>query len=280
MRATGSAAPTTSRSAWRWTCESRRVARVSFGTALAYALLPPAGLALPGLVLLLLGRRWRWPAWVLLGSLAILSLRAVSSVLLEPLAVAAAPAPESAPQAIVIVGADHVSMGDPAWREPNPLTLERLRAGAALHRRSGLPILVAGGTSPDGSSQPEAMASSLRNDFQVPVRWEGAREQGRAGQAAAAAALLREAGLSRAYLVADYWEIRRDLDLFRRAGLQVAPAPVYPSRVVTPNAFDVVPLTSTWLDNAIALRQWAGLAADALAPSRLPAAREPGADAR
>ena len=47
---------------------------------------------------------------------------------------------------------------------PGFLTLDRLRAGAALHRRTGLPILVTGGSlQPDRPAIATVMADSLRD---------------------------------------------------------------------------------------------------------------------
>ncbi|MBT5375073.1 MAG: YdcF family protein, partial [Rhodospirillaceae bacterium] len=77
------------------------------------------------------------------------------------------------PQAIVVLGAglyeaapeyggDTVSGG----------SLARIRYGANLHRRSGLPLLVSGGR-PENTklSEAETMKAALETDFHVPVAW-------------------------------------------------------------------------------------------------------------
>ncbi len=78
------------------------------------------------------------------------------------------------PQAIVILGGDVRRSGTQTLiLHPGPLSLERVCGGAALFRRTGLPILVSGGALREGESLIAViMTDSLVHDFQVPVRWK------------------------------------------------------------------------------------------------------------
>ena len=80
------------------------------------------------------------------------------------------PPADKPPGAIVILGAEvtHTAAAQPG-DTVGRLTLERLRAGAALQRKTRLPILVSGGVIGD-DPPPIAvlMRQSLTQDFQVP----------------------------------------------------------------------------------------------------------------
>ncbi len=89
------------------------------------------------------------------------------------------PSTTDPPQAIVILGGD-LAHGDQPWPpdDVGPLSLERVRAGAALHRRTRLPVLVSGGPfSGDDVPISGLLTQSLRQDFATPVRWQESRSQ-------------------------------------------------------------------------------------------------------
>jgi uncharacterized SAM-binding protein YcdF (DUF218 family) len=230
---------------------------------LADALLPPAVCGLLALVLLL-ARRPRGAA-AALAVLVALSTPLVGRLLLGPLLLPPAAAPGEPPGAIVILPGDALDLLNPAGTEPGLYTLDRLRTGAALQRRTALPILVSGGQAPDGRTpQASAMAESLRADFQVPVRWQETRSRSVWQSAAYSGVLLREAGIGRVYLVADGWDERLAVKAFRRAGVEVTPAPVRRPDPLSLDRYVFLPGTPGWLDSMLALRQWAGLACSAL----------------
>ncbi len=220
------------------------------------ALLPPAGLALLALALLLARRRRE--AALAMAALAALSTGALSRALLGSLLLSPAP-PGRPPGAIVVLPGGAQELINPSGDEPGLFTLDRLRTAAALQRRTGLPILVSGGSAEDGG-----MAASLHDDFRVPVRWEETRSRTIWQRADYSAAMLHAAGISRVWLVADAWDERLAAAAFRRAGIEVAPAPVRRPDPLVFEWFTVLPDTSAWLDSALAIRQWAGLACDAL----------------
>jgi len=102
----------------------------------------------------------------------------------------------------------------------NAATLERLAHGAWLHRRLGLPLLVSG----DGAG--ELMARALGRSFGVAVRWLETRSRTTQESAVACARRLRASGIDHAYLVSHFWHLPRAAAAFRRAGLELTPAPV------------------------------------------------------
>jgi uncharacterized SAM-binding protein YcdF (DUF218 family) len=166
----------------------------------------------------------------------------------------------TSPGAIIILGAE--ASNGPDGPDVGPLTLERLRRGAALQRETGLPVLVTGAPpGPDVPPLAAAMREALMKDFAVPVRWEEPAARNTGDNLRLAAAMLHDAGVGAAYLVTHPWHMRRAQVEAARIGL-----PVLPSAVARPRRPDG--RLSDWLPRAdylamswLALREWAGLAA-------------------
>ena len=229
------------------------------------ALAPPTGLALLAFALLLFGARRL--AALTLALLIALSTEGVGRLLVGGLLVAPAPADGPPPGAIIVLGGDAPDLLNPSGIEPGLNTLDHLRAGAALQRQTKLPILVAGGQKPDGEPpQAVGMAASLREDFDVPVRWQEPRSQNIWQAARNSAALLQADGISTAFLVADAWDERLAIAAFRHDGIVITSRPVQRSNPLTLEPAVLVAVTSVWVDSALALRQWAGLACNSVPP--------------
>lgn len=107
----------------------------------------------------------------------------------------------------------------------NRLTLERLRYGARLARRSGLPVLVSGGAPTHSEAEAVLMKAALEEDFRIPVRWAESRSRDTRENAEFSAAILLPAGVHRIVLVTHAAHMRRSVEAFERAGFQVIPAP-------------------------------------------------------
>ncbi len=166
-------------------------------------------------------------------ALALLSLWLVSTPwaartllgLLEPAPSDPLQAPSA--QAIVVLGGGKYYQapeygGDTA----GGATLVRLRYAAHLHRLTGKPILVSGG-SPEGSAVSEAqtMKSALENEFNIPVAWTESTSNNTLENARASFGVLKAQSITRIYLVTHAWHMPRSQRVFTQAGFSVVPAP-------------------------------------------------------
>jgi uncharacterized SAM-binding protein YcdF (DUF218 family) len=215
-------------------------------------ILPPASLFLLIAIGLAIWRRWPRAGRILAGSglaaLAILSTTAGASMFVTPLERMTAPlrSPELAgAQAIVVLAAGRLQYApEYGGRDiPDYLALARLRYAAHLQRRTGLPVLVSGGIGAKaGDAKAEAladtMATALREDFGVPVKWIEARSRDTAENAAFSAAMLRTAGARRILLVTDAMHMPRARTAFEREGMDVVSAPTmfFSGQARTPGA--------------------------------------------
>ena len=227
-------------------------------------IVPPPNLPLVALAGLGLRRRYpRTGRWLLGGALAglvLLSLPAVAQALLVSLETGLPLTPPAAdpPRAIVILSAEIVHLRGPGPSEQvGPLTLERLRAGVALARRTHLPILVTGGRLGGRHKTPVAvqMAQTLEQDFRVPARWVEPRSKTTWQNARDSAVILRRAGIGSIYLVTHAWHERRAILAFRHFGLTVTAAPVDLDAL----SDGVLPSSSAWRDSYFAFHEWIGL---------------------
>ncbi|MCK6405989.1 MAG: YdcF family protein [Rhodocyclaceae bacterium] len=240
-------------------------------TQLAAALLLPP---LNGLLLVLVGAMaWgRYPrlgrACVLAGFvlLTALSLGVVARALQVPLearypALPVDTGPRLAADAIVVLGAGRYR-GAPEFGgdDVHGATLDRLRYGALLARRSGKPLLVSGGA-PDGGSRPEAevMRQSLERDFGVTVRWIESSSDNTYENARRSAEMLLPLGIRKVALVTHAWHMPRAVGAFTSAGFGVLPAPTAYASTRPLNAMDFVPRAGAMMASSRALHEWIGL---------------------
>ncbi|MES2918089.1 MAG: YdcF family protein [Pseudomonadota bacterium] len=169
-------------------------------------------------------------------------------------------------QAIVVLGGGR----DPAPEfggqdKPGWWTASRLRYGAFLYRRSGLPLAVTGGRG-EGDAEPEAtaMARSLREDYIVNVRWEEGDSRTTWENAMLTRQLLARDGVERVLLVTQGLHMRRAVMAFRHAGFTVVPAPldfVAPAVARRPWLLRLAPSPEAFMISGQALHEYAGLAA-------------------
>ena len=177
--------------------------------------------------------------------------------------------PGDPPQAIVILSGDQQRI----WRDgaitwvPGPLTLQRDQAGAALARQTHLPVLVSGGSIRPGAPALAAlMADNLHQDFASDVRWQESASQDTWQNAMFSAALLRQQGISRVYVVTHAWHMRRSLVAFRRAGLTAIAAPVQIDAVPDWRPAAFLPNVRAWQESFWAIHELIGWAWYAIKP--------------
>ena len=174
-----------------------------------------------------------------------------------------------APGAIVILGgdgsfglADGAIFGGP---QPGNLSLERLRAGASLQRRTELPILLTGGASTVASVPISVlMRQSLQDDFKAQAKWVEIRSANTWENAEFTAAILAREGITSVYVVTHPWHLRRALIAFRHFGITVWPAPVSLADFDGVKREMFQPSVTAWLDSYLALHEWVGCAFYAL----------------
>lgn len=229
--------------------------------------LPPAAVLLLLAVGALVARRWRRTGRTLQAFavlwLWLLSTPFVSNGLLRSLqshAPLAATGELPAADAIVVLSAE-ADPGGSEYGGPTigPMTLQRLRYGAALQRRTHLPLLVSGGLAGTGlPSLAAMMAATAQNDFGVAVRWQEDRSADTRENARFSAEMLQAAGVRRVLLVTSAWHMPRAVAAFERTGLTVIPAP---TGFVAPVRDTLVGLTPSWhalRDAGLALHEWVG----------------------
>ena len=169
------------------------------------------------------------------------------------------------PMAIVILSAGRRSLADEYGNQfdnqaPDSLSLERIRYGAFLARKTGLPILVSGGTlAPDTEPVAKTMAKTLQFDFGIQPKWIEDQSINTAENASLSSNILRRAGIGRVMLVTHAWHMKRAANAFAANGLSVTPAPTafyFPGRS---SVWDLLtPSVSTFRMSGYALHEFIG----------------------
>lgn len=201
---------------------------------------------------------------ILLGvaMLLILSTRAGALLLVRPLESQYPPLAQIGDaQAIVILGAGRQA-NSPEYGGADAASLnglKRLEYGAYLHKQSGLPILVTGG-SPDGSAESEAsmMARVLHADFGVDARWQEGASNNTNDNALMTAAMLKPAGIDRVLVVTDAIHMPRAMRAFDAAGLHATPAATLYASTVRPLPTDYFPRALYLALSSYAMHEWIG----------------------
>ena len=193
--------------------------------------LPPAGpllIALAGLLMIhRTPRAGRALAWLGFVSLLLLCMPIVAHLLTLPFD---RPAFEdgqaSGARSIIILGGGtrrgaREYGGDTLGR----LTLERVRYGAHIARRTGLPVLVTGGVLPGAQgSEAGLMQDALVKEYGIPVRWTERRSRNTHENARFSATILKREGIDRVVLVAHAIDMPRAIAEFADSGIDAIPA--------------------------------------------------------
>ena len=233
--------------------------------------LPPASLFIAMGLGLLVARRWpragRGIACCALLSLLALCTPYVAWGLLDPLQRHPAISPGATAidaDVIVVLGADFDA--DPAeWGsdQPGQLSLERCRYGAALARRTGLPLVITGGVlRPDRPALSVVLRAFVEDELSTPVAWIEEHSRNTRQNALLTVEMLgsKQQGAQRVALVTHAWHMPRARAAFERAGVEVLAAPL--AAISAPESFlaGVTPRAKSFYHSFWALHEWLGMA--------------------
>lgn len=239
---------------------------MTFNYVLSNLVLPPTSLVVATLIGVAVVRRRPRLGWTLIVGSQVLLLALSMPVVADALARTLEPPPVTAAdlqraQAIVIFGGGR-NLGSPEWggETINQRTLQRVRYGAHLARKTGLPVFVTGGR-PDGGELTEGamMRNALANEFQVPVRWVDTLADTTLENAQMAAKELKPDGISRVILVTEAIHIRRSRRALEVAGFEVIPAPTAYAGQGSFSMYDLVPNAGSLRSTHFVLREWISL---------------------
>ena len=178
----------------------------------------------------------------------------------EALDISALAKPEA--EAIVILGAGKY-LGAPEYFGDTirGAALERVRYGAFLHRRTGIPILVSGGDPwKTGSSEAQLMQVVLEEEFGVSVTWSENKSNNTLESANSSRSLLKGEGIKTVFLVTHSDHMARASWAFRQAGFHIVPAPTIIQGTSSFEGLDLLPRANSMRGTALALREWIGRA--------------------
>jgi len=228
-------------------------------------LLPPISLLLLGLIGLAVLKRQRGLGRSLIAtsliSIWLVSTPFIAGRLLDSLKPAPTALNGQEADAIVILAGGSVRDsieygGDTLGR----FTLERVRFGAWLAKKTGKPILVTGGAPGGGIAEGELMRRSLEQEFGIKqVRWVESASNNTRENARLSASLLKQDDIERIYLVTHAWHLARALPEFEMHGFQVIPAGIAYSLPQPLMPLDFLPNGKAMQDSWLALHEWIGL---------------------
>ncbi len=165
-------------------------------------------------------------------------------------------------QAIVILSSERYKDafeygGDVVGRN----TLNRLRYGAYLHRKTGLPIIVSGGFvhNKEGKSLAQVMADSLFNDFNIDDVILEERSSNTYENAKFSTLILKERDIEPFFLVTSSIHMRRAVNVFELQDIQVIPAPTKLNSADKLQFLDLLPSANALARSRDALHEWLGI---------------------
>lgn len=166
-------------------------------------------------------------------------------------------------QAIVILGAGRQREAPEYGRDvPSLLGLERLRYGAMLHKKTGLPILVSGGKwSLDETPETDFMRQILEQEFGVKIQWQERKSRTTWENAQYSREIAIASEIKSILLVTHAWHMPRAFYSFKKAGFSVTPAPLGFKTGVSeqPDLLDYIPQAKALSATTLLLHEWLGM---------------------
>ena len=134
---------------------------------------------------------------------------------------------DSSVQAIVVLAGGRNSPAPEYGGDTvSALTLQRVRYGAWLKRRTNLPLLVTGGrVHGELESEAQLMQDVLQKEFSVAVEWVESQSRTTFENAKFSTTMLEQENIHKIYLVTQAWHMVRALEAFEHFNLEVIPAP-------------------------------------------------------
>lgn len=130
-------------------------------------------------------------------------------------------------QAIVILGGGRYPGFEFNKETVSKSALERLRYGAWLHKQTGLPILVTGGSvRGESTSEARLMAETLKGSLGVKPKWIEESSRNTWENALLSRKLLLKKGIDRILLVTHASHMWRSKAAFKAQGFELTPAPL------------------------------------------------------
>ena len=175
------------------------------------------------------------------------------------------PGPTAAPpQAIVVLSAGYLHLlPEGGTVTVDAMTLDRLRFAVRLQQKTGLPILVTGGSGKRGKRPPvgRLMADSLRNDFGTTATWVEDESATTGENATFSAKILLPQDIRSIYVVTQAWHLPRSIGAFRAAGFTVWPfaAGYTNTDDSTPGIWMLIPSAKALLNSYYAFHEALGL---------------------
>ncbi len=234
-----------------------------------HLVLPPLGfgwlLVLAWLLLRARPRMARWLVFIAVSLTLLCAMPITAQYLSLAIEVSEQPALPGNAQAIVVLAAGRRIHYGPDGRRvgasPAAFTLERMRSGMQLARRTGLPLLVTGGK-PDGEdpTEGEVMRDVYAQDYGIKVRWVEDASRNTAESADYTTRMLRRDGIHTVILVTHAFHMRRSLTVFRQSGLRVLAAPVLAvNRPHPPEWADFLPNMQSLARSHYAMHEMGGM---------------------
>ena len=133
-------------------------------------------------------------------------------------------------QAIVVLGGG-VETGQPdGIQQLQSTSLDRLRHGIELSRKTGTPVMVTGGkgwgAKAGSENEAEISARVAREVFQFEIKWTESESRDTQENASNSKQLLNKQGISKIALVTHSWHMPRSMRAFQKVGFEVTAAPM------------------------------------------------------
>jgi hypothetical protein len=172
--------------------------------------------------------------------------------------------------AIVVLGGGvetDLPDGVPQLQTPS---LDRLRYGVYLHRKTGVPLLFTGGkgwgASNNFESEADVTLRVAKEVFGVDVKWLESQSRDTQENAENTFKILHSEGISKITLVTHSWHMPRGVQQFETAGFEVLPAPMGQMSTSNAEALQWIPSTQGLKNSQTVLREKLALLVMSLKP--------------